>query len=203
MHWFTIAQNFYFCTLLLEFVTLLLLRLLLLLLLLLFFFSSSSSSSSSSSIGTTTLSWVSAGSTVVEHSQQDGFIECRCQRNFKPPTWRRNRDLDRCNFRYKRPPASEATLANPAAEVGTMDEKWTRILPKVTTSTSLLGSSPCRKAGHGTDGFTSPPKEGVLRIFFARKNPKASAGFEPANLGTKGQHATSGPPKPLLLHQFS
>ena len=23
---------------------------------------------------------------------------------------------------------------------------------------------------HGTDGFTSPPKEGVLRIFFALKN---------------------------------
>ena len=33
---------------------------------------------------------------------------------------------------------------------------------------------------HGTDGFTSPPKEGVLRIFFRPKNPTASAGFEPA-----------------------
>ena len=33
--------------------------------------------------------------------------------------------------------------------------------------------------------------------FFALKNPTASAGFEPANLGTKGQHATSRPPKPL------
>ena len=41
-------------------------------------------------------------------------------------------------------------------------------------------------------------KEGVLRIFFALKNPTASAGFEPANLGTKGQHATSRPPKPLI-----
>ena len=28
-------------------------------------------------------------------------------------------------------------------------------------------------------------------------SPTASAGFEPANLGTKGQHATSRPPKPL------
>ena len=28
--------------------------------------------------------------------------------------------------------------------------------------------------------------------------PTASAGFEPANLGTKGQHATSRPPKTLL-----
>ena len=49
----------------------------------------------------------------------------------------------------------------------------------------------------GTDGFTSPPKEGVLRIFFALKNPTASAGIEPANLGTKGQHATRRPPEPL------
>ena len=31
---------------------------------------------------------------------------------------------------------------------------------------------------------------------FALKNPTASAGFEPANLGTKGQHATSRPQKP-------
>jgi len=52
---------------------------------------------------------------------------------------------------------------------------------------------------HGTHGFTSPPKEGVLRIFSPLKNPTASAGFEPANLGTKGQHATSRAPKPYLL----
>jgi hypothetical protein len=30
-----------------------------------------------------------------------------------------------------------------------------------------LGSFTCRKARHWTDGFTSPPKEGVLRIFSA------------------------------------
>ena len=53
---------------------------------------------------------------------------------------------------------------------------------------------------HGTHGFTSSPKEGVLRIFFALKNLTASAGFEPANLGTKGQHATSRPPKPLEFY---
>ena len=50
---------------------------------------------------------------------------------------------------------------------------------------------------HWTDGFTSPPKEGVLRIFFHPTNPTALAGFEPANLGTKGQHATPRPPKPI------
>ena len=34
--------------------------------------------------------------------------------------------------------------------------------------------------------------------FFALKNPTASVGVEPANLGTRGQHATSRPPKPLF-----
>jgi len=51
------------------------------------------------------------------------------------------------------------------------------------------------KLRHGTDGFTTPPKEGG---FFSPKNSEtSSAGFEPANLGTKGQHATYRPPKPL------
>ena len=51
---------------------------------------------------------------------------------------------------------------------------------------------------YGTNGFTPLPKEGVLRILFALKNPTVSAWFEPANLGTKGQHATSRPPKPIV-----
>jgi hypothetical protein len=36
-----------------------------------------------------------------------------------------------------------------------------------------LVSFTCRKARHGTDGFTSPSKEGVLRIF----SPEKSDGF--------------------------
>ena len=36
--------------------------------------------------------------------------------------------------------------------------------------------------------------------FFHPKNPMASAGFEPANLGTKGQHTTPRPPKPRHVH---
>jgi len=39
----------------------------------------------------------------------------------------------------------------------------------------------------------------LRRIFFALKNPTASAGFEPANLGTKGQHTTPRPPKPFYV----
>jgi hypothetical protein len=43
------------------------------------------------------------------------------------------------------------------------------------------------------------PSEGRhTEDFFALKNPTASAGFGPANVGTKGQHATSRPPKPLI-----
>jgi hypothetical protein len=36
-----------------------------------------------------------------------------------------------------------------------------------------LGFFYCRKTRHGTGGFTSPPKEGVLRIF----SPEKSDGF--------------------------
>ena len=36
--------------------------------------------------------------------------------------------------------------------------------------------------------------------FFRPKNQTASAGFEHANLGTKGQHATPRPPKPQYLY---
>jgi hypothetical protein len=43
------------------------------------------------------------------------------------------------------------------------------------------------------------PSEGTrAEDFCALKNLTASAGFEPANLVTKGQHATPRPPKPLL-----
>jgi len=54
---------------------------------------------------------------------------------------------------------------------------------EMTTSTPFRDLLHAANLRHGTDGFTSLPKEGVLRIFFpALKNPTASAGFEPANL---------------------
>jgi hypothetical protein len=42
---------------------------------------------------------------------------------------------------------------------------------------------------HGTEGFTSPPKEVVLRIFITLKNPSTPVGIEPANLGSSSEHA--------------
>jgi hypothetical protein len=47
----------------------------------------------------------------------------------------------------------------------------------------------CPKILHGAYGFTSP-KEDVLRICIALKNPLRSAGTEPANLVSKGKHAS-------------
>ena len=66
------------------------------------------------------------------------------------------------------------------------------ILPKFQLPRKFRDLLHAANLRHGTDGFTSPPKEGVLRIF-----SPASTGFEPANLGTKGQHATPRPLKPL------
>ena len=48
---------------------------------------------------------------------------------------------------------------------------------------SIQGSFTCRKSTTQDNGFTSLPKEGVLRIFFALKNTTASVGFEPRELG--------------------
>jgi hypothetical protein len=45
----------------------------------------------------------------------------------------------------------------------------------------------CRKILRlGADGFSSPPKEVVIRIFIALKNLSLSAVFEPANLEYDG-----------------
>ena len=47
----------------------------------------------------------------------------------------------------------------------------------------------------GTNGFTSLPKEVILRIFTLWKNPSTPAGFEPASLWSSGEydnHGTTG-----------
>ena len=61
---------------------------------------------------------------------------------------------------------------------------------------NIQGSFTCRKSTPW-DRRLYFPSEGrrTEDFFFALKNPTASVGFEPANLGTKDQHATSRPPK--------
>jgi hypothetical protein len=90
--------------------------------------------------------------------------------------------------RRERPPAAEGRTLRGRE----MSRQISSRIRLPCNSRDLLHAANLR---HGTDGFTSPPKEGVLRSFFALKNPMASAGFEPANLDTKGQHATSRPSK--------
>jgi hypothetical protein len=41
---------------------------------------------------------------------------------------------------------------------------------------------------HGANGFTSPPKEGMLWTFIAHKNLSPSVGIEPTNLGSNGKN---------------
>jgi len=51
-----------------------------------------------------------------------------------------------------------------------------------------------------------PLQRKVCWGIFRLKNPTASARFEPANLGIKGQHASPRPPKPysieLIIYKF-
>ena len=64
---------------------------------------------------------------------------------------------------------------------------------------NIQGSFPCRKSTTWDKRLYFPSEGRRAEDFFALKNPTASAGFDPANLGTKGQHATSRPPKPLQV----
>ena len=90
-------------------------------------------------------------STIFEYSHQKDFYRVPSPAARQTP----NLEDQRSNSRHQVPPTSETTLANPSS--GNMGEKLPRILPKVTTSTPLLGSFTCRKFTTWDDGFTSPP----------------------------------------------
>ena len=53
---------------------------------------------------------------------------------------------------------------------------------------------------HGTDGFTSPPKEGVLRILSPLKIRRLRPGLNPRTWVLKANTLTSRPPKPSWVH---
>ena len=73
-----------------------------------------------------------------------------------------------------------------------------RILPEnARLPRNIQGSFTCRKSTTWDKRLYFPSEGRRAEDFFVLKNPTASVGLEPANLGTKGQHATSGPPKPL------
>jgi len=73
---------------------------------------------------------------------------------------------------------------------------WPRIgLPR--NSRDLLHAANLR---HGTDGFTSPPKEGVLRIFSPLKIRRLWPGLNPRTWVPKANTLT---PRPPSSHYFT
>jgi hypothetical protein len=62
----------------------------------------------------------------------------------------------------------------------------------------LKGCFTCRKSTTWDRRLYFPSEGRHAENFFAPKNPTASAGFEPANLGTRDQHPTPRPSKPLI-----
>jgi hypothetical protein len=79
------------------------------------------------------------------------------------------------------------------------DKEQPRILPKCRLPRNIWGSFTCRKSTTWNRRLYFPSEGRRAGDFFALKNPTASTGFEPANLGTRGQHASSRPPKPLHI----
>jgi hypothetical protein len=79
-------------------------------------------------------------------------------------------------------------------QVGGMGE-GVRILP-IQYLKHFKGSLTCRKIlQHGADGFTSHPKESVLRIFIALKNPSSRSGLNPRPLSPMASTLTTTPPR--------
>ena len=88
-----------------------------------------------------------------------------------------------------------------AAKAGTT---WARngrwILPEnVRLPRNIQGSFTCRKSTTWGIRLYFPSEGRRAEDFFSLKNLTASVGFEPANLGTKGQHVTFRPPKTLCV----
>ena len=84
--------------------------------------------------------------------------------------------LVRCsNFRHRASPR----VAHPAAGRGNCGRETSGNFAEMTTSKPFKDLLHAVKLRHGTNGFTSPPKEGVLRIFFALKIRRLRPGVNP------------------------
>ena len=87
------------------------------------------------------------------------------------------------------------TLVVKGGTIWARNGRW--ILPEnARLPRNIQGSFTCCKSTTWDKRLYFPSEGRRAEDFFALKNPTAMAGFEPANLGTKGQHATSRPPKP-------
>ena len=144
--------------------------------------------------------WVLAYSTVVEYSQQEGFyrvpLPAASQTTNLEDQW-----LERSNSRHREFPASETTQANPSSgrwKYGR--EIFPRILPKVATSTSLLGSFTCHKFTTWDRRLYFPSKARRAEDFFRPKIRRLRPGLNPRTSVPKASKLTSRPPQPLIFY---
>jgi hypothetical protein len=100
-------------------------------------------------------------------------------------------------------PTSTTTREILAVKGRAVGKNWPVILPTMATSMPLQGSFTWRKSATWDRRLYFPSEGRRAEDLFALKNPTASAGCEPANLGTKGQHTTSRPPKPHNIRVLS
>ena len=112
--------------------------------------------------------WVLACPTIVEYSQQEGFYRVPLPAARQTPNLE-DQWLGRSNSRHQVSTRLKRSERTPAAEGGTMGEKLPRILPKVETSTSRLGSFTCRKFTTWDRRLYFPSEERRAEDFFARK----------------------------------
>ena len=109
------------------------------------------------------------------------FTEFRCQQHVKPPSLE-DQWSEPSNFHNQVSPRLKRRERTPAAEGGTMGEKFPRILPKVATSTSLLGSFTCRKYTTCDRRLYFPSEGRRAKDFFARKIRRELGYQRPARL---------------------
>ena len=135
-----------------------------------------------------------ACSTIVEYSQQEGFyrvpLPAARQTSNLEDQW-----LERSNSRHQVSPRLKRRERTPAAEGGTMGEKFPRILPKVATSTSLLVSFTCRKFTTWDRRFYFPSEGRRAKDFFARKIRRLRPGLNSRTRVPEASTLTSIPPK--------
>jgi len=88
-----------------------------------------------------------------------------------------------------------------AAEGGTLrgQEMFRQIWPRIQLPHNFRDLLYAPNLRHGTDGFTSPPKEGVLRIFSPLKIRRLRPGLKPRTWVPKASTLTPRPPKPLKI----
>jgi len=98
---------------------------------------------------------------------------------------------------FQRPPRLKRRERTPAAEWGTMGEKFPRSLPKVATSTSLLGSFTCRKFTTWDRRLYFPSERRRAEDFFARKIRRLWPGLNPRTRVPEANTLTSRLQKPL------